>query len=379
MTRQISEIVRRLFGTRAAWPMLLAIALLCTAGVMAINIVNPPLASDQQRRIAIGGLCLFLVLVPHYQWIARLGFPIFAAVLILLVAVLFTARINGAKRWFAVFGGPQLQPSELAKIAFIFALAWYLRYRKDVRTWGGLVIPFAMMIVPCVLVLAEPDLGTALLFPAILYAMLIAAGARLRQLAIIAIIALGLFSFAYGHLKDYQKRRVESWMQLINAAPDSPPQQGDGYQQMQSMIAIGSGGWLGNAASRHNIAKGMLPEAHTDFIFAVIGSQWGFVGCGIVLLMYIGFLGAAMEIAASTKEPFGRMLVVGLATLVLWQAAINVAMTIALGPVVGIELPFVSYGGSAMLANMIAAGLMLNVSIRRNTRMSTLPSSFAAA
>ncbi len=183
--------------------------------------------------------------------------------------------------------------------------------------------------------------------------------------------AWGYFPF----LHDYQKDRLYSIGRRVfhveTATNPDASQRDNDLQQNISVMTIGSGAVAGEGLQgARYIRQGVLPEAYTDFIFAIIGIQWGFLGCLLILGLYLAFFAAAAEIAASTKDNFGRLLVVGLASMILFQALINIAMTVALGPVVGIELPFLSYGGSSLLTNFLAAGLILNVSLRRNTHSS---------
>ncbi len=367
---KLNTIVARVLTTRAAWPILLTIAALCTASILSLRLSSQPRADRQEIHILVGLVALLLCLLPHFQNIGRAAFGLYAVALLLLLAVLFAPAIQYTHRWFAIPGTQiQLQPSELAKIAFVIATASYLRNRKNVRTLEGLLIPFALALIPFTLILVEPDLGTASLFLFVLYAMLIAAGARFRHLIAIAIILPLMGWGAFPFLKDYQKERVYSIVRVAMGYDDPAHHTGSSYQQLHSMMAIGAGGSTGQGENGAKlVTPETLPEAYTDFIFALIGIQWGFAGCVLILILYLAYFAASVEIAASTRDNFGRLLVVGLTSIILFQALINIAMTIALAPVVGIELPFLSYGGSSLISSFIAAGLLLNVSIRRDTR-----------
>jgi len=377
MLKRVRLIIGKLLTTQVAWPVLLAIALLCLVSVLALNTLpSPPGAAKpgalQERHILLGSLVLMLVVIPHYAWFGRFSYPAAAIIGALLAAVLLTPAIKGSHRWFVLPGDLQLQPSELAKIAFVLSLAWYLRHSRNYRILSGLIGPFLLMLIPMGLILVEPDLGTALLFPLVLYAMLIAAGARLRHLFAIAFIVLVCLPGLYPMLQPYQRDRIKNLIVRVTTHDPQDPAirsqlRGDSYQPHLSQIAIGAGGLFG--ARPEDQATVLPPEAHTDFIFAVIGNRWGFVGCGLVALLYLAFFGAALEIAGSTKDEFGRLVAVGVASMILFQAFINIAMTTGLGPVVGIGLPFVSYGGSSLVTNMLAAGLLLNVSVRRDVKV----------
>ncbi len=384
-----AKLLARLLTTRVAWPLLISIGLLCAASVVALRMSAPEKAQSQEVHIALGTMLMLGTVCINYQWIGRFSFAALSGVVVLLLAVLFTHPINGSRRWFLVPGSTvQVQPSELAKMTFVLTLAWYLRHRKNNRQFLGLVGPFLIMLVPMGLILVEPDLGTALLFPPTLYAMLIAAGVRLRHLLLITLIFACFLPGLFPFLKPYQQQRIVDMVaqsREMFARKDAPvvasnDHQGSRWQLHQSEVALGSGGlWGQGIEGGDHIKRGILPEAYTDFIFAVVGTQWGFVGCVLILLIYLAFYGASLEIAGSTKEPFGRLVVVGLASMILFQAIINMAMTCGLCPVVGIALPFISYGGSSLIANMIAAGVLLNVSVRRSSKLSTPTFSFAAS
>jgi rod shape determining protein RodA len=358
MFKRFREILLKLMTTRVAWPIVATIGLLCTASILALELSSMERADRQQIHIAVGAAVVLLVLMPHFQNFGRIAYALFGIVVVLLVAVFATTPINGARRWFQVTSSISVQPSEIAKIAFVLMMAWYLRYRRNLERMSSLVVPFVLMLIPFVLILKEPDLGTALLFPLTLYAMLIAAGARLRHLVAIALVVILAAPGAYPFLEDYQQKRI---MDVARPMLGLSVPSG---QQAQSRAVIGAGGLTGLGAQGKNCIRS-LPYNYTDFIFAVVGVRWGFVGCALVLLFYLAFFAAAVEIAASTKDHFGRLMVVGIASMILFQAMINIGMTIGLLPVVGIALPFVSYGGSSLLMSMLAAGLLLNVSVRR--------------
>lgn len=376
---RLKDILRRLLTTHAAWPILLALALLCVASLTALGVAAPEKQAMQQRFYLAGFAVVLLALIPSYEALGRMAYALMGGVVVLLVLVLFTEPINGSRRWFNL-GVVNVQPSEVAKIAYVLALAWYLRYRKDLRELSGLMGPFMLTAIPAALIYIEPDLGTALLFPITLFAVLIAAGARLRHLAGIVVIAALLVPGAYPFLKPYQQERIKD--AIIRMRADHPAEisahlKGSGYQGYISQVAIGSGGTWG---SREDPGAQVLPpEAETDCIFSVVGRKWGFAGTSVVVLLYMAFLAAAMEIAASTKDPFGRLTAVGLATMIVAQAYINIAMMTGLGPIVGIALPLMSYGGSSLLTNLLAVGILLNISVRRNAKTTSLPAAYAAA
>jgi rod shape determining protein RodA len=365
--RTLRKILSRILTTRMAWPILICVALLCATSLFALQLADPARASKQQLWLLIGGIVVFISLLPHYNFLGRIAYGLYTLTLLLLIAVFFAPEIAFTHRWFVLPGGTQLQPSELAKIAFVLVLAWHLRYSKNLRTLEGLLWPFLLALIPFCLILIEPDLGTALLFPLVLYAMLLAAGARLRHLLTIAFVAILAMPGAYPFLRPYQQQRIVSQITEVWGRADEAHRSGPGYQAFHSQIAIASGGPSGQGGEGAKpIQQGLLPYAYTDFIYAVVGAEWGFMGCGLVILFYLGFLAAAVEIAASTRDLYGRLLVIGLACTILFQAIINMNMTVGILPVVGVALPFISYGGSSLLTSLLAAGLLLNVSVRRS-------------
>jgi cell division protein FtsW (lipid II flippase) len=258
------------------------------------------------------------------------------------------------------------------KIGFVMVLARYLRFRSNYRTLIGLLAPFALALVPIAMILKQPDLGTALTFIPALFVMLFVAGARIKHL--LAIVGLGVLMAplmwfsgtdlpVFRHLpelvKSYQRDRVNAMF-----SNDQATLQATGFQQEHALIAFGSGGPGGKGMG--NIPVGMrVPEAHNDMIFALIGEQFGFFGAAAVLGSYIVLFAAGIEIASATREPFGKLVALGIVAVLAGQAFLNIAVCLRLMPVTGVTLPFVSYGGSSLLASFIAAGLLLNIGQNR--------------
>ncbi len=366
-----SQILPELLRTRISWLFLLTIALLSVASLAAVHVCGPRLFIRQEIHLGVGIVILLTALIPDYRKIGAASIAIYGIACVLLLAVLFSPAVKGSHRWFILPGGVDFQPSELAKLAFVLTVAWTLRMHRECRDLRKLLVPFGLMIIPMCLILVESDLGTALLFPPVLYAMLIAAGARFRHLIAIALIALAAAPWTYTFLKPYQKQRIIAL--FTHGKPTKAQLHGNLYQKQQSEIAAGSGALFGRGLSgADEIHHGLLPEAANDFIFAVVGSQWGFVGDIAILSLYLLFFAACLEIAGNSADPFARLLVVGLASMIMLQAAINVAMTTGLIPVVGITLPFMSYGGSAVAADMLATSLILNVAMRERRHRSAL-------
>jgi rod shape determining protein RodA len=280
-------------------------------------------------------------------------------VLLVLVLVLGRARL-GAQRWFNV-GGVAIQPSEFCKLIYVIMMASYLGHsREHLSELKGFFVPVLLTVPPFVLILLQPDLGTALVLVPVFFAMLFIAGTRMRYLIVTGVGGI-LFSPVFWHfLRDYQKKRL-----LVFLNPDMDPL-GAGYTIIQSKIAIGSGGlfgkgWLSGTQNMLNF----LPERHTDFIFSVIGEEWGFMGAVMLITLYFILLKRAVMIVERTTDIYGRLLGVGIITMLGFQVFVNVAMTIGMMPVVGIPLPLISYGGSSLWTTIIAIALLLNVDMRR--------------
>jgi cell division protein FtsW (lipid II flippase) len=321
-----------------------------------------------------------------YQAIGRFAYPIYWAIMVMLgllalermlhnyIDLPFVPVRRDTRRWIAV-GPVGVQPSEFMKIAIILALARYLRYRDNYRRWSGLLAPFLLTVLPMGLILLQPDLGTLLMLLPVLFTMLFVAGARIRHLLLIVmlgVVTLPVF-YVYG-FKDYQKRRVEVMFRQDSA--DERWHMNEGYQLRQSKIALGTGGVLGEGYGQGTFVRyDLLPERSNDFIFAILGHQWGYLGCLLVLLAYTSIVLFGIEIATSTNEPFGRLLAIGAIVMIVAQGLFNIGMTMGLAPISGMTLPF-SAGGSSLWANFVGLGLMLNVAKRRPLIIANPPFEF---
>ena len=426
------------------------------------------------------GVCA-VVVYPSYTRLAQYSYLFYLGSLVLLV-ILFVARFlpggqgiahlveprNHAFCWFQIPGTKiAFEPSEVAKIAFIMALAQYLRYRRNYRTWTGLVPPFLMALAPTLLILSQPALGMALMYMPVLVLMLLAAGARVRHLALVALVIVLLTPALYLKVERYQQRRVDQWLlagpledfhfqqhdlqrqgakrtpeqeraavaalrgswrvraylaadyakwwtgchagwlfgnnKLTRkgfcdgpyrseldpdpALPDTPFKRaqtfvrnwltGTGYQPWQAKVAVGSGGLTGEGFGAGTQTQyGFLPESHTDYIYAVIAEEWGFVGAAVVLLLYLIIIIFGVDVGLATNEPYGKLLAVGLVAMITTQAFLNMAITVGLTPVTGITLPLVSYGGSSLVASYVAIGLLCNIGMRRYVLSAPTPFTF---
>jgi cell division protein FtsW (lipid II flippase) len=367
-----------------AWLCVLAGVALSLVGVYSIGLATAidaaeggsRLVTKQLAFLAVGVVAALVVAVPHYRIVRMLAWPAMWVVLGLLVFLLLpfvpssivTPR-NGARAWIDV-GPIDFQPGEVAKIAFVLVLADYFRYRKNHRTLLGLVPPALITLVPVALITLEPDLGTALLFVPCLFAMLVGAGARLKHLGVIVLMGILAGPMAYPMLKPHQKERIVG---LINMVQGNPEGADDiNYQSLTAVRLAGAGEFsgMGEATSRAVVHFNHLPERHNDMIFAVIVNRFGFLGGLALLGLYaVYFLGALLT-AAVSKDPFGRLVVVGFAVLLAAQMFINIGMNLALLPIIGLTLPFISYGGSSMLTVWVMTGLIFSVGMRPPARLS---------
>jgi len=421
--------------TRSPFQWWLLGTVLLLAGLGLLNLSSA--ARDLERNLAIVqaiylgvGTLLALVLAAFdYRWFEKLAYPLFVLTLVMLLSVLVFGRVvSGARRWFHL-GFFNFQPSELAKIALILALAKYFSdesevpergyslwqlvkpatplyplgalgalvlywekeplaalgglrialigiclawaalsvlwaFRRGHTTWHDLLSPVILIILPALLVMRQPDLGTALSLFAIGGTMILFMKVRPRSF-LIAVAGLTAASIAswYLVLKPYQKDRILSFL-----SPGSD-NMGTGYHALQSLIAVGSGqAWGKGYGQSTQTAFHFLPEQHTDFVFSVWAEERGFVGCLVVVALFLALLVQVINLASSARDRFGALVGVGMAGLIFWQAFINIGMVIGALPVVGITLPLWSYGGSSVLAVMLGVGLLLSISMRRSAR-----------
>jgi cell division protein FtsW len=275
-------------------------------------------------------------------------------------------QINGARRWF-LLGPASFQPSELAKLALCVFAATYLARRRAPRTFGQLAKPLGLLTaIFCGLILLEPDLGTTISVCGMMLAILLVAGVPVRLLATASVFALAVGTLAVW-IEPYRRARVFSF---INPWSDA---QGSGFQIVQAMIGIGSGGFTG-AGLGEGVGKiSYLPEAHTDMIFAVIGEELGLLGSVFVIGAFAVFAVAGFRIALRCHDPFGKLLAAGLTALVCGQAAINLAAVLGIAPLTGIPLPFVSYGGSSLVVLLAGVGILLNIAVNGTVVQARVP------
>lgn len=301
-----------------------------------------------------------------YRALLRFVWPLYGINCVLLMIVRFAGTSAlGAQRWLQI--GPfTLQPSEFAKLIMIICLARLLsRHSGGFTTWRSLLPVFALMALPAFLIFIQPDLGTSLVFGAIMLGMLFISGLSMKlvkqALLVLLVVCPALWFFV---LREYQKMRIR-----VLFDPSVDPY-GAGYHVIQSKISIGSGGFMGQGLFEGTQSQlNFLPENHTDFIFSVIGEELGFLGAMFVLFLFFLLLYRAIIISRSAEDSFGALLACGIFSMWLFQVCINVGMTLGIMPVTGIPLPFVSYGGSALLMNLLCVGLLMNIYLRRKKLM----------
>ncbi|MCA9271625.1 MAG: FtsW/RodA/SpoVE family cell cycle protein [Phycisphaerales bacterium] len=361
------------------WVTLLASLALSLIGLYAIDIAEAatidrsPSGTTIRQAIFLGvgvGAALFWT-VPHFRLLRFIAWPAYIACIGLLVFLLVpfvpesivTPR-NGARGWINM-GVTDFQPAEVTKIAFTLTVAGFLRYRREHTRLRGLIAPGLIAAVPVGLITLQPDLGSASLFVPSLFAMLLAGGARLRHLVLIVLIATAAAPASWPLLRPHQKTRIVAIMQQIRGSDEGA--QDINFQSFTAQRLVGAGRLTGNsdASSRALVRYNGLPEAHNDMVFAVICLRFGLLGGVAVLLLYLIWAASALMTAWYCREPFGRVLIVGLTAFIATQALINIGMTVGLVPIIGITLPFVSYGGSSMLTSWLMTGLVMNVGFRR--------------
>ena len=348
--------------------MLMAIALTCF-GVVMVYSASSVMADKRyhdgfyflkrQGLFAVGGFAIMLgVMRVEYHFWKKMAVPALLLCLLLLVMVLIPGiggKAGGSSRWIKL-PGFNLQPSEMAKLALIMYMAYSLDKKQDkIKNFKSGIIPY--MIVLALLIgclAAQPDLGGALTLVAVAFTMLFAAGTRLAHILSMILLALPLLVYKLNH--GYHKGRMDAW---IN--PWSDPS-GKGFQIIQSLLALGTGGLFGQGLGEGKQKLFYLPEAHTDFILSVVGEELGFLGVAVIIAMFFLLVQRAMRIAVAAPDAFGRFLALGIAVLFGIEATVNMGVISGLFPTKGLALPFISYGGSSLLISLFAVGILLNIS-----------------
>ncbi len=322
------------------------------------NLFLNPMAIKQCMWCLVGFVLLFLIARADYLRMLDMAYLAYGLNLVALLFLLFFGDVHyGAKRWIDL-GPIAIQPSEFVKITAILALAAFLGERRErTGSFSNFVLGLGVIMPAFLLIFLQPDLGTSLVLIPIVFAVLYVCGEKIKY--IIPVIVAGICStpFLWSLLKDYQKNRL-----LVFLNPDLDPL-GAGYTIIQSKIAIGSGGLLGKGLfnGTQSYLK-FLPEKHTDFIFSVIGEEWGYVGAATLLFLYTVLIARGLRIISKTEDVCGKAIATGIVTLIAFQVFVNIAMTIGFMPVVGLPLPAISYGGSNTIVTLIGVGFLLSIS-----------------
>jgi rod shape determining protein RodA len=353
------------------WGILLPVFLLAAVGIITIYSAAASETPYLQKKLCIkqavwfaGGMMMVLfLLLFNYKQLFSWAEGIYIVSILLLIGVLLLGReAGGARRWLPL--GPfSIQPSEMVKIALVIIIAKYYSQKSitDGLTLRHLVVPIVLTAIPFGLILSQPDLGTGMLL--VMIAAFMTWFVKVKRWTVLgfggALLVAAPLTWMF-LLKPYQKLRVLTFLN-----PDRDPL-GAGYHIIQSKIAIGSGMIFGKGYMKGTQnALAFLPEQHTDFIFSVLSEEWGLVGAGVVLLLYLFVIVWGVGIAYKCKDPFGIILSAGVTGVIFWQVVINVGMVMGLMPVVGVPLPLISYGGSSVLTFMLAIAVLMNVSVKR--------------
>lgn len=351
------------------WLLLLLTAAIITLGLVILYSAvssggkfHSGVLTRQVYWIALGLLVMIVAFILDYQWLERLAYPLYVVGIILLVAVLLYGKtVSGSKRWLDL-GLVVAQPSELMKPLLVIALARY--FAKQEKREGyrllELGLPAIMVLLPVLLVVLEPDLGTAALLFVIAVSMILFVGVRPGSLLVLASFALGSMPLFWFLMKDYQRQRI-----LTLLDPERDPL-GAGYHIIQSKIAVGSGQFWGKGFLQGTQSQlRFIPEHHTDFIFSVLAEEWGFVGSILLVGLFLFLLLRGVSLARRSRDHFGALLGFGITAILFWHVAVNIAMVLGMLPVVGIPLPLVSYGGSSAVVTLASIGILLNIGMRK--------------
>jgi len=344
---------------------------LCVCAIGTLNIYSTGFSASEGQShfylkqiqwIALGLIFMMVIFFIDYRVIIQGAYVIYGVSIVFLVFVfLFGYAAHGSQRWLGI-GGFAFQPSELMKLVIIITLTRYFDDHKSNEPYKlkELSVPFLIVVAPFLLILKQPDLGTALILIILFVSIVFFMGVDWKSLIIV--LAGGLISMPIGwhFLKDYQRERLITFLN-----PENDPL-GTGYHIIQSMIAVGSGEIFGKGFLKGSQTQlKFLPEQQTDFIFSVFAEEWGFIGGLVLIIMFIAIIFWGLKIALQARDLLGTIIAFGITALISWEVFINIGMVLGILPVVGIPLPFFSYGGSAMLSLLAAIGLLMNVSARR--------------
>jgi cell division protein FtsW (lipid II flippase) len=355
-----------------AWLPVAAALGLSLVGIAAIATTEPALAQRQFGFLIVGMLMASFVGAQHWRWMRRWAWFMFAVNAAFLVFILvpfvpdsIVRPRNGARRWINL-GSLDFQPSELIKLTWVLAMAAWMRTTATVKRLDGVLATIIVTLIPVGLIMLQPDLDSALLFGPALLVMLLAAGARVRHLAIIACTVLVLAPCSYPVLKKHQRDRIDALIAQVMG--DTRINDGIGFQSNRAVTLAAAGGLAGAGKEEAGtlIHFNRLPEEHTDMIFAVITCRWGFLGGMAVWLLAAAYAFGAFMVGLRAGTMFGRLVAVGIGSMVFLQLLVNSAMTIGLLPVTGMTLPFVSYGGSSLVCLWVTTAVLFAVASRRS-------------
>lgn len=313
--------------------------------------------------VIIGIIVMIILTIIDYKKLELIVYPSYLFAILLLILVLFLGySVSGARRWLA-FGGLRIQPSEFMKLIMVLVLGKYFSKTRNIVGYSlrDLFYPFVLALIPALLIIIEPDLGTGLLLLMIVFSIFLFV--KIKKSLIITMIIVGSVSLPLAYkfgLKDYQKRRVITFID-----PSTDPK-GAGYNSIQSKIAVGSGRLIGKGYMKGTQSQlNFLPEHHTDFIFSVFAEEHGFLGSLVLLILYALMLISGVRIAYKAGDKLGALIAVGLTSIFFWHILINIGMVLGMLPVVGVTLPFMSYGGTSIITFFAMVGILQSISIRR--------------
>jgi rod shape determining protein RodA len=333
-----------------------------SAGFSLTDIQRVPPYVKQIQWILIGIVGMAVAFFIDYRFLFRHAY-IFYGISVILLLVVFMAgyATRGSQRWISI-GSFTFQPSELVKLTVILALAKYFDRHRLGRDYQlrQLFTPFMIVLIPFLFILKQPDLGTGLILLILFLSIVLFVGLEWKSLLVATVGSMLMSPLFWYFLKPYQQERI-----LTFFSPDRDPL-GSGYHIIQSMIAVGSGGLFGKGFLKGSQTQlKFLPEQQTDFVFSVFAEEWGFLGGMILMIMFLSLILWGLKIAIHSKDYLGALVAFGITMLIFWELFINIGMVLGILPVVGIPLPFLSYGGSAMVVLMTAVGLLMNISVRR--------------
>ncbi len=352
------------------WILPMLVLLLCGIGLVNLysagsNIDYGNVTPHYVRQLYWIGLGLVMMVVAFsidYRLMVRYGYVLYTLSLMLLLVLFVCGEVtHGSQRWLTL-GGFTMQPSELIKLTMIIALVKYVDDRYEGTSFGlsDLFTPFLLLLVPALLILKQPDLGTAFFLVLLFLSFVLFAGIRMKAFLFLCASSLALLPGLWFVMKDYQKERL---VMFLN--PEHDPL-GAGYHIIQSIIAVGSGGLIGKGYLKGTQSQlKFLPEQQTDFVFSVFAEEWGFIGVIVVLVIFLSLILWGLNVARRARDYSGLLVAYGATMIFFFFLFINIGMILGILPVVGIPLPFMSYGGSSMVVLMMAAGLIMNVSMRR--------------